>query len=452
MLLLVAPFGVRAQQSLPITWMRGIPQASSFNPAMISESPFYIGVPGLSSHYSGVSHSGFAWNDLLRRDPAGEFYWDEANMLATLGNRNQLEGTLQHELLSFGFRSGNNFFSFSASENLMATFSYPRDLMTLLLKGNDHFRGQQQAADLSGIGLDGSHYRQMAFGYAHDWNQVLFMGIRTKLLFGLSNVSFEKSHLIMDTHHSGYDVNVNADMVLNTSLPVSFIPLDSVDSGSNAAIGAWNYLGNTRNFGFAFDMGLVYKPISKLTLGVSMIDLGHIDWRSGVENFAVNGSFEYQGVSLQELFEKENPFENLVDSINEIFNVQETTLGYRTSLPTKLNLAAGYQLDSRHHLGLLVRGTVYHQNLYPLYSLSYNYSPLKWLDFSLAWSVINNKIHNLGAGMMVNMGPVQFYVAGDNALGMLRPHAAQAASVQLGLNLLFSRHPQKDSGQSMPMW
>lgn len=450
--MLAISFSSFSQQSHAIYWMRGLPQASSVNPALIPETHLYVGVPGLSSHYSGLSHSGFAMNDLLKKDPAGDFYWDEENMLNSLRNHNLLEGIVQHELLTMGMRAGNNFFSFSASENLLAAFSYPRDLMVLLLKGNDHFRQQQQVADLSGIGLNTTHYRQLAFGYAHDWNQVLSLGLRTKLLFGLGNVSFDKSHLVMDTHSDRYDIGVDADIILNTSLPVSFIPLDSEGSGQDADFGSWDYLGNQRNFGLALDLGLSWNPIPELTLAASVIDLGHIDWRSGVENFTVKGNFDFQGVSLQELFEEENPFENIVDSITDIFDVQETTLGYRTALPTKLNLAAGYDLDPYHHLGLLIRGSVYRDQLYPLYALSYNYNPKDWLGFSLAYSLINNSIHNLGAGMKVNMGPVQFYLAGDNVLGLIRPHAAQAANVQLGFNLIFGPRPERGVNQPLHSW
>lgn len=417
--------------------MKGVPQASSINPALIPDVELYIGLPGLSSHYSGLSNNGFAYNDLLRKDPAGNFYWDEDNMLGSLNNHNLLEGVMQHEWLAFGIRTGNNFFSFSASENILATFSYPRDLMILLLKGNDHFSQQQEVADLSGIGLDATHYRQLAFGYARDWDQVFTLGLRAKMLFGLGNVSFERSHLVMDTHLQGYDVGVDADIIMNTSLPVSFIPLDSAGSGQNADFGSWNYLGNQRNFGFALDMGLSWKPINELILAVSVIDLGHIDWRSEVENFSVKGTYEFQGISLQELFEEEDPFANTLDSITDIFNVEETTLGYRTTLPTKLNLSAGYDLNARHHLGALIRGTIYHGRLYHAYTVSYNYNPLEMLGFSLAWSVINNNFLNLGAGMKVNMGPVQFYLAGDNFLGLVQPHAAQSANVHLGLNLIF---------------
>ncbi len=446
---MAAPLTAYNQQSHTIHWMKGVPQASYFNPALIPEAELYIGLPGLSSHYSGLSHSGFAYNDLLRKDPAGSFYWDEDHMLGSLNNHNLLEGVMQHELLTVGIRLKNNFFSFSASENLLATFSYPRDLMILLVKGNDHFRQQQQVADLSGIGLDASHYRQLAFGFAHDWDQVFSLGLRAKMLFGMANVSFEKSHLLMDTHLQRYDVAVDADIIMNTSLPVSFIPLDSNGSGQNADFGSWDYLGNQQNFGFALDMGLSWKPVHELILAASVIDLGHIDWRSGVENFAVKGDYAFRGISLQELFEEEDPFANTLDSITDIFNVEETTLGYRTTLPTKINLSAGYDLNARHHLGALIRGTIYHGQVYPAYTLSYNYNPMKMLGFSLAWSVINNTFINLGAGMKVDMGPVQFYLAGDNFLGMMQPHAAQATNVHLGFNLIFGNTFKEETAQPL---
>lgn len=436
-----------AQNSNTIFWMSGIPQSTYSNPAFMPEGDFFIGIPGLSSHYSGLSNSGFALRDVLVKNNAGSLYWDEDKLLNTLKNRNMLDGDVFHEWLAFGLRSGSGYFSFSASENINGSFLYPRDFMTLLIKGNDHFIQQQSVADFSGIAFDAMHYRQFAFGYAHQWQDVFSAGVKAKVLFGLSNVWFEKADFTLSTHPNSYDLFAQADILVNTSLPVSLIPIDSFDSNTDFDFSSRNYMTSTSNLGFALDLGGSWKPMENLTLAASVLDLGFIDWKQGVENFHMDGEFEFTGVDINELITDDGyllSFDNLLDSIKDVFDIEETTRGYRTSLSSRMIIGGAYDFSKKHKVGLLFNGSYFRGYLYPTYNLSYNFKPVDAFGVSVSYSVVHNNFHNIGAGMHINMGAVQFYLAGDNFLGMLQPHTMQATNVQLGLNLVFGYRKKEE--------
>jgi hypothetical protein len=210
---------VNAQFSNTSFWMRGIPQSSFANPSNIPAPGYYIGIPGISSHFSGISHSGFAFREFLRKDTENNFYWDNNHMLSKLKKNNLLYAALSHELLGFGFGLNQNYFSFSISENLTGNFSYPRDLMALLINGNDYFLQHDRIADFSGVGIEATHYRQFAFGFARQLNDKFYIGFRAKALSGLANVSMQRSKLTLMTQPDSYRLMVEANMIVNTSLP-----------------------------------------------------------------------------------------------------------------------------------------------------------------------------------------------------------------------------------------
>jgi hypothetical protein len=444
-----------AQLFNTIYWMRGIPQASYANPALMPDARFYLGMPAASSHYTGFSHSGFALQDFLRKDAMDNFYWDEDHMINSLQRNNLLNGGVQHEFFALGWRKNANYYSFAISENVLSAFAYPRDFMTLMIKGNDHFRELDRAADFSGLAMDAMHYRQISAGFAREWEAGFAMGLRGKALFGMGNVWFERSNMSLYTHPDHYGLLLNADLMVHTSLPVSLSPIDSLGADTEFDFNERDYLLNTRNMGVALDAGFSWKPFERMTLAASVLDIGFIDWKEGVENFRLQGEFEFDGIDINDFRngnDDDDFFQNLVDSIRDIFDIDETVFNYRTPLNTKIFLSAAFDLSPRHTLGLLARGEIYRSSMYPSYTFSYNFKPGRAFALTMAYSIIHNNYHNVGAGMHLNMGPLQLYVAGDNFFGVMQPHTVQTANLHLGLNWVFGYRPKKEADRPLFSW
>ncbi len=442
------PFSSSAQYYNTIFWMDGIPQSSYSNVAMNPQPRLYIGMPGISSHYNGFAHTGFALQDFLRKDDMDNFYWDEDNLIGTLKNRNFFTMDLQHELLAFGFLTGRDYFSFNATEKVGGRFGYSKDFMTLLIKGNNHFIEEAREADFSGIGMDFIHYREFAAGYSRQWTDNFSAGLRAKVLFGMSNVWFERNNFSLHTHPDSYALLLNADMVVNVSSPSPFSPLDSITDGGDFDFDfdEMDYITNTQNMGFGLDLGMVYRPNDRFTLALSALDLGYIDWSQGVENFTMKGEFEFDGVDLNDFFGNDddngNGFEELLDSLKNVFDIEEPAKNYRSFLGPKIFLSGGYDLSPRHKMGLLARADFYQGEMYPSFTASYNFKPVNAIGFSLAYSVIHWNYNNLGAGFNLNLGPLQIYAVADNIFGAMRPHTIQTANLHFGVNWVFGYRPR----------
>jgi hypothetical protein len=67
-----------------------------------------------------------------------------------------------------------------------------------------------------------------------------------------------------------------------------------------------------------------------------------------------------------------------------------------------------------------------------------------FLSLTGSYSVIGRSASNLGFGLAVRMGALQFYAVGDNLLAM-SPARARYVNARMGMNLLFGRiHKAKE--------
>ncbi len=453
-----------AQLYNTIYWMQGIPQASYSNPALQPNPGFYLGFPGISSLYLGLNHNGFAPQDLIKKNANGNtFYIDDQAMLDKLDRNNFLSFDFQTDILGFGFRTKKDYFSFNITERVGTRFGYSRDFMRLLVDGNDYFlqqsiqQGEEIPAELGRLSLDAIHYREFGIGYSRQWNEWLNVGIRAKALQGMGNVFFEKTDLNLITRENNYELLLNADLLVNSSLLVELSPLDSIGTDSYFEIeddDFIDYLTNRQNLGLAIDLGASFRISDKFSVAVSLVDLGLIDWKSDVENFRMRGEFEFTGIDFNDFFgsENDNSFEQLTDSILDIFDVEETTNAYRTMLPPKFFVSAAFTPGRKHRFAILGRGEYYAGTIYPSFTASYNLQVAPMLGTSVSYSVIHWNYNNVGFGLHLNLGPLQFYTVLDNFLGALRPHTIQTATVHFGLNIVTHYRKKVDPAAPSFRW
>jgi hypothetical protein len=447
--LLVAFSGqVFGQYYNTIFWMQGIPQSAYSNPALMPKPRFYVGMPSISSLYTGIGNSGFSIGDVLLKDPLNNLYIDEDNLINRLRSNNYLDFDFQNEWLAFGFRARRSYVSFNITEKMGARFAYPNDLFTLLLKGNDYFLEEGRPGNFAGLGLDFVHYREFGFSFSREWTDRLTAGFRLKALQGLSNVWFEKSELSLNTDPENFDLLLNANLLVNIAAPVSFIPLDSLGSEFEFDADYVDYISNFNNRGGAIDIGLTYKPVDRLTLALSATDLGFIDWKHGVENFSMNGEFEFKGIDVlrwtDEAEEGESSADQFLDSLRTIFDITETANAYRQKLPARFYFSAAYDLTPRQKIGILSRAELYNGQLYPSFTFSYNVMPIHAFSMAVSYSVIHWNYRNLGLGFNLNLGPLQIYLVSDNIFGGFQPHTMQHFNARLGLNWVFGYRPKKE--------
>lgn len=431
-----------SQQDLTIHLMPIIPQSNYTNPAFKPVPKWYFGFPALSSFYIGVGHSGFVYKDLIHRrsDDSLEITMDK--VLDKLGKTNYLSVNLMEELLSFGFKVKKNYFSFSATEKISFRFSYPRDLISLAWKGNGNEQFLGKTTDFTGIGINATHYREYAIGCARDISDKIVIGGRLKYLQGLMNVYTKRNMPIITINEEDFEHTAQTDFLINVSLPEeAYEKSDSLNNNDGFDVG--KYLMNSQNKGYGIDLGVSYKLNNKFSFGASVLDFGYIQWNSGLKNYTSSvESFTFDGIDIKQFFKKNDSvisdkFNDILDSLADIFKVKETENSYWSPLTTKLYLTGIYSLTPHDKVGLLVRSEFFNKGIHPALTVSYNKWFSNMLSATASYSIMNRSYMNIGFGLALNSENWQTYVTTDNLYCLFDPEGTRNVNVHFGFNYIF---------------
>ncbi len=413
-----------------IFWMQNLPQSAQYNVALQPSHKFYLGFPGVSSFHASIHNTGFSLNDIVSKDINNKLYIDNEKLLSTIKDKNSILFDFELGFLSFGFTNNLNTYSFSATDKIGMNFGYSADFIRFFNYGNKYFLDNDRAADFSGTGFDMIHYREFAFGYTRQITDYLIAGMRAKLLFGLSNIWLENNHISLYTEPGSKSLTAYADLLINVSSPIGVSDSDNNDFKIN------NYILNRGNRGLAFDLGLAYQPIEDLTVAFSLIDIGSIRWTDGVENFRMKGAFTFDGLNINELIDDGSGISTL-DSLKQDLNYTESFNNYRSPLTTGLFFSAAYHITPKQQVSFLTGSRFYPNRTYSTVSAAYHLHATDKACFTASYSIIHGNFSNLGLGMNLNLGPLQFYLLTDNVLGMMRPHTLQAVNIHFGFNFII---------------
>jgi len=437
---------VKAQGNLTLYHMQGIQQSMYQNPAKMPNNKFNFNLPIISNVAVGYSNNGFAYTDVVAKRADDSLVLTIDNMLSKLKPNNTIATSVNTDLLTFGFKVKRSYLSFNASLKSDISASFSKDMMTLAMKGNTAFLGREVNLNFN---INSNTYMEYGVGFAHsNKNNTLNYGIRFKLLSGIANTQTERSNISIFTNENDYSIKATSDIVFNTS---------SIDTGDND-IDVGKYVFG-KNRGTAFDIGLEFKPIQKLTLSASVVDIGAIQWKEKVSNYKnkkPNTTFEFNGFNAQSFFDNNNDFQNSLDSLSDsltnTFDLVKTTNEYKTSLPTKIYAGASYQLTKSISVNALFAGRIISNSLQNNICMSVNASVGRWLHFTGSYSIANGIGNNIGFGMSVNASFLQLYAVTDNITGIFHPEKAQFVNVQAGLNLRFGRpkKPKKQANDTKP--
>ncbi|OFY86337.1 MAG: hypothetical protein A3F72_11070 [Bacteroidetes bacterium RIFCSPLOWO2_12_FULL_35_15] len=432
-----------AQQSLTLYNMEVVPQRMYANPALKpTYSKYNVGLPGISSQYLNLSHSGFKYSDLVKHEADDSLHLDFGNMLSKLSKNNYMTVAYHPDLLSFGFIiKEKNYFSVNITEKIDLRFRYPKKFLEFVWKGNGDPDLLGQDVNFN-FGLNFSHYREYGLGYARDLNDKITIGVKVKYLYGMENIWTEKSDVTLNTDPNYFAITAKSNIIINTS---------GVDTNSFDNLSVSKYAFKKKNHGMGIDIGGVYKYNDKFSFSGSMIDLGFIKWKDATTNYQshdADGSFTYQGVDLNQFVNNdslnlEQAFEIMGDSLSKIFKIDTVHESYTTKLSTQIYLGANYYINEKSNAGILFYGQVFDKVLHPGVALSFNQRVGRWLNVSASYSIYNRSYNNIGLGLALNAGPVQFYMVSDNVLGAIFPQNTKNLHVQFGINLTMGRK-QKD--------
>ena len=425
-------------QSLTMYNMDMISQSTRTNPGMMPKAKFHLGLPVLSYLDLGLVNNGFVLSDFIQNN---EFTSD--NMLSKLQNDNYISLNLNMDLISFGFKvKKKNYFSFNATEKIAFNFDYSKNFMTLLTQGTIPFIGQ--TVSMVGTGLRFTHYREFGVGYTRQWNDKLSVGLKMKMLQGLSNFNSEELNIALTTNADDYKLTATSTIGLRTA-GLAFL------TDSNASFNAASYMANFENLGVAFDVGANYKITDKISASLAATDLGVIQWKSNARRYYNNkAEFTWDGLDIIQYFSDSNKTaytKNLTDSLTNIFGLKKQNYTYNTNIVGNIYVGGEYQFNKWFNAGLLFHGQLFAGNLYPSYTASGGVNLSHWVQAKVSYSVLNRSYNNVGAALALNLGPVQIYMAGDNVLGFSQMDYAKTLNVRLGINIMTGYYTKLSKDQ-----
>lgn len=444
---------VFSQSELTLPFLETVYQSSYINPAALPEHKLSIGLPGISSIKLGVTNTGFTINQALKKTDTALIV-SMNQIIGQLKNKNFLFAGTSVDLFHIRVKAKSTFLSFHINENVNVRFAYPKDFVEFPWKGNGEYIGEK--IDWSGLAFDATHYREYALGFQrYDEKKPLAFGGRLKFLQGLSNVNWKNKELSLETAEDMYRLNVNSDGVLNTSLPV-VISDDSTYTTLGEGREVQDYLMNFRNKGFAFDLGGDYQYNHRIVISAALSNIGFIKWNYNPYNYQIKGGTYFEGVDpFSDLYEDSTSADKYIDSIAKSFEYTKTQQGYTTWLPPRLYISGRYKFPTKTEIGLGIFMEKY-QKIRPGFTLALNQKAGKWFEGVVTYSVQYRSFNNIGIGLMVKPGPVQFYLAADNVFSrwtattvdestVTLPMNARFLNIRFGINLVFAkiRTPEK---------
>ena len=439
-------------------FLSNLPQQFRLNPAYQPEYKVFIGLPGLSGVSVNYLNSSFTVEDLLfKRDDS--VYMDVNKFYKSLHKRNYIAFNNENSILSIGVKAKSWYGTLDITQKNDFLFRYNKDLFTFLKYGNtDH-----PSMDFGKLGVNLNSYIEVALGLSKQVNSKLTVGGRLKYLAGIANAHMTDSELDVVTEkdgtmkiHSRQNIRITAPVnIRNEQTGLPFEPNQPIDwddfDFNTDDIGVADFL-NTKNPGFAIDLGGEYQFNDKIKLFASLTDLGFIHWgnKDFQYNFYQDARFTWEGADISNSVNKDNvgyisidsAFTKLTDQLKDSLQLRSRGKAYTTMVSPKLYLGATYQLNRTFYVGGLFRASLVDKMFIPSLTASVNGRLMRNVSASVSYSITRGSYVNLGAGVTAKLGPFQLYLETDNLLACNYTNT-QSANARFGINLLFGHKDHK---------
>jgi hypothetical protein len=476
---------VLSAQNNTLYLMHSIPQSNQLNPALRHPCKIYVALPVISSVRLNFRNTGFGFHDAIHTGTglqSGIWYPDLDNLDKKLRRMNYMLGNVDIDLLGAGFEYKDWYFTFGISNHTSVQVSYPHDLVSLKDGNWDVNNGNPISVNLNNMGMNSTLWNSIGVSASKDIRDGLRIGIRVKYLNGMANVNTRRSKVMLNTTSDPITIDAVVNYKVNSSLPVT------LGHGSNGLVNSVNFdpalhnlVGNyifNGNRGLAIDGGVVYDLDDATQLTASITDLGFIVWKKSVNNFTGTGKFVFSGIDIDQYLL--NPSQNdlmvaLRDSLVNAFQASTTKNRYITTLPMNIYGGITYKLMPNLKAGATTWIEINNMHVRPSLTLSLNLTPFKAFAASLSYTIMNNKINQIGTGFAFGNRGAQFYILTDNipvrftrdvSTSLIWPYNARMMSLRFGFNLLFgcnkkdkvsgtmkkSRYPKSKSKDNCPAY
>jgi hypothetical protein len=411
-----------SQESLMLLFMPDIPHSGINNPSFVSTSKTHFSVPFMGFGAS-MGNNAFKWDDLIKQPLDDSYIFDPSYAFNLLKATNYIYADANCQSFYLGFRLRKHYFSISSSLRMNFIMSYPDELFELLTRGNESFIGKK--VNMASFGVLGNLWFENTLGYAIEYNDQLTMGLRLKLLNGLASTHLAKNQTSLYTDQILYDITLQSSFLINTSLP----PVDAFELPLNP--------------GFAVDLGISYRFSSELTAWLGLNDFGRISWKENLASYSSgdNAVFTFSGIRISDVFNTGDDLitelDMLIDTIENIFKVHESSYGFSTPLPANIHIATSYNLYKASRIGTIVYLNHFKNKIIPSLSVSYHHSFGDTFNVITALSYYKESFGNVGLGFSIKLRDFQLYMLSGNIMAPFIPNKSKNIGFQFGMNILI---------------
>jgi outer membrane protein OmpA-like peptidoglycan-associated protein len=438
---LLLPFVSLAQQNLTLYGMKDLSQAFYVNPGFYQKNRVYVSLP-IGIQTIALSHNGFTLGHLLETTNNNSYIQPE-RAISKMGKLNLIAFEQSSELFGFGMKiKKKNYLSFSASLKSNAIFSYPRSFFQLLNEGNGSSSLMDQRLSMDGLGFYGNIYSEYALGYNRSLSDKLCVGGRLKLFSGIANIATTKSDLGITTNSQSFDLTLDGQIAVNSSNSLYFTE-SSKSNEFNKIFPSAAF--DFKNIGFGIDAGASYKLNKKFEFSASLVDLGFIRWKSNTKNYVSSRvNYTFTGVDLDSVLLDNIGFDKYLDTLESVFGYSSNSQAYSTSLFTRLYLGGVYNLNKTFSSSFTLHNQVMANRIRTGAAIGMNMHIRNWLNFSVNYAAYGRSFKNIGMGLSLKGGPIQFFILTDNILCYLNPTNAKNLHLSFGLNVSIGPLKDKD--------
>lgn len=460
-------------QTNTIYYMGSVPQSYYLNPATQPSCNVFIGVPAVSQVYARGRTSGISITDYYTKDPESD------SLITPLHENGDIDAFLNKledvetigvdaglNILSFGFRVQEMYFSFDATLHSSTSLSVSKDFVDARLKGGFE---NDRTYNFSEGGFEHIDYSSLSLNISRRFSDDLQIGIRPKVLFGLGtfNTINNRASLYTSTDEWVLDANYEARFAaLGVTVPVDedgiFDPDGEFDIDSTLISPTGYEKILSGNKGFGVDLGAHYMPTQRVQLSLSVLDLGFINWKENTYVAKIDGKFHYRGIDITQNDSIEFA-EALIDSLKENLNLTGTNEAFKTTLNPKVIVGGRYFISQGLDLGLLFRADFLPTYIDHDLVFSANWHPHPVIALSGSYSLLNSSYSTFGLGLGINLGPLNIYIVADDVpfkydivtnegAPLPLPVSQHDFNVRFGLNFVFGCNQKKKLRQDKALF
>lgn len=437
------------------------PQSLLLNPGTSIDQKYHFGVPFLSGfHINGASSEVTVYD--IFADDGGDINDRIAEQVTNLNSNDFFTATQQLEILNFGWLTkGDYYLSGGIYQEFDFILYFPKDFADLAREGNRDYIGRQYNFDH--ISFRADLLSVYHFGVNKKITDQLTLGLRVKAYSSiLSANSTNNEGTFKTTQREGspniYEHTITGlNVEVNTSGYASLKDMDSSERTSEV-IGRAFFGGN---FGVGFDIGATYEIDNQLSVTASLLDVGTIFHSKDAETYRASGNYTLDGIEI--LFpDLENGdttfpyYSDLEDEVERELPVDTINNPYSQMRPTKINVGLHYDFGKRQgrtsgdcdcrnmggksqrvsQVGLQYYSIFRPKGLQAAGTLYFRRRFGNWLSAKATYTVDSFSATNIGAGLALNLGTINFHIAADNLLDLANTAKANSLSLQFGFNII----------------